>query len=86
MTNMYRFVIMLDDFKVNEFFKSFDNDTDLRHYVVNYLDGNNEYTIKVYNSSNKKIHSFEYAIGSHNRMRLYDQILVEQFKICYLRL
>lgn len=69
----YKIVILLEDFKISEFIRKFDSESDLIKFAEEYLDGNN-YIMNVYSMTGKKLHSFEYSIGSHNKMKLFDNV------------
>ena len=70
----YHLVVMLEDFKQFEITKTFENENEMINFITNYLNGNLNYVVDVY-ENNKKIHCFEYCLGSRNEMHLYDMLL-----------
>jgi len=71
--NCYRIVILLEDYKISECVRRFESEYDLMKFAEDYLDGNS-YVMEVYSMNGKKIHSYEYEVGSHNEMRLRDNV------------
>jgi len=69
--NKYKIEILFEDLQINECVIKFKSKDELLKFAEDYLDGN-DYTMNVYDFRGKKIHSFVYGIGSHNRMKLYD--------------
>ena len=69
----YTLAIWKEDQLIKEIQASFSNDDEIRDAVINYIDEQPEFVVEV-KKRKKIIHKYSMELGSHNQIKLFDQI------------